>query len=111
VKTDFQVLKLEFHVCNFKQAFYLLVSLFHIYSPVTRKRQWRNILDEFASALEFYINEFSGSFFDLFTVNLLLVRSDQADITVVKRLIQERSNATRRGWQLYRDHTVKILNK
>jgi len=27
VKTDFQVLKLKFHSCNFKQAFYLLHKL------------------------------------------------------------------------------------
>jgi len=33
VKTDFQGLKLKFHVCNFKQAFYLLHKLQHIACP------------------------------------------------------------------------------
>jgi len=28
VKTDFQVLKLKFHACSFKQAFYLLHKLY-----------------------------------------------------------------------------------
>jgi len=28
VKTDFQVLKLKFHACNFKQAFYPLHKLY-----------------------------------------------------------------------------------
>jgi len=39
----------------------------------------------------------SGCFFDFFPVNLLLVRSHQAEIIIVKHLIQGRSNATRRG--------------
>jgi len=40
------------------------------------------------------ISKLSGWFFDFFTVNLLLVRSQQAEIIIIKRLIQ-RNNATR----------------
>jgi len=70
----------------------LFVSLFHLYTPVTRKRRWRYILNEFAPVYELSISEFSGCFFDFLPLNLLLVRSHQADIIIVKRLIQGRNN-------------------
>jgi len=48
------------------------------------------------------------SIFDIFPVNLLLVRSHQTEIIVVKRLIQEHNNATKVGVELTlrdRDHS------
>jgi len=43
---------------------------------------WRYVLDESAP-----ISEFSGCFFDFIPLNLLLVRSYQAEIIIVKHLI------------------------
>jgi len=41
LKTDFQVLKLKFHVCSFKQAFYPFHNL-----NITRARQHKNTLTQ-----------------------------------------------------------------
>jgi len=41
--------------------------------------------------------QFSGCFFDFSPPNLLLVRSYQAEIIIVKRLIQGRSNVCAEG--------------
>jgi len=71
-----------------------LFCLFHLYLPVTRKRQWRYILDKSSSASELFI---SGCFFDLIPLNLLLVRSHQAEIIIVKCLIQRRNNMCAEG--------------
>jgi len=47
-------------------------------SAVTKKRRWRNSLEESDSAWELSVFKFSGYFCDFFPVNLLLVRSYQA---------------------------------
>jgi len=43
------------------------------------------------------ISEFSGCFFDLLPLNSLLVRSHQAEIIIVKCLIQGRNNVYDEG--------------
>jgi len=48
-------------------------------------------------AKEFPVSKFSGCFFDFLPLNLLLVRSHQTEIIVVKRLIQGHNNETRVG--------------
>jgi len=79
-----------------------LFLLFKLSSPVTRKR---GILEESAPAQELSIPEFSGCFFDFLSVNLLIVRSHQAKIIIVMRLIQGRKNVvdetgTTTRWEL-----------
>jgi len=59
------------------------------------------------------ISEFSGCFFDFLPPNLLLVRSHQAEIIIVKRLVQgRRNNVSDEGGVERRssdcDHTVAI---
>jgi len=54
-------------------------------------------LDKFALAYEKSISEFSGCFFDFLPLNLLLVPSHQAEIIIIKRLIQERNNVCDKG--------------
>jgi len=44
-----------------------------------------------------HISEFSGCFSDFLPLNLLLVRSHQAEIIIVKRLIQGRNNVCDEG--------------
>jgi len=61
--------------------------LFQLDPPVTRKRRWRYILDESAPALSCPFSSFPGCFFDFLLLNLLLVRSHQAEIIIVNRLI------------------------
>jgi len=39
---------------------------------------------------------------------LLLVQSHQAQIIIVKRLLQGRNNATRWGWELNLNHVIVI---
>jgi len=94
--------------------FCLFVCLFHLYPPVTRKRRWRYILDEFAPALEFSISKFSGCFFDFLPLNLLLVRSHQAEIIILKRLIKDATTLPTRvivePRSRDRDHTVRRKN-
>jgi len=58
----------------------LFVCLFHLDRSVTRKRWWYYILDESAPTSKLSISEFSGCFFDFLLINLLFVRSDQAEI-------------------------------
>jgi len=55
------------------------------------------ILDESAPASELSISEFSSCFFDFLPLNLRLVRSHQAEIIIVKRLIQGRNNVCAKG--------------
>jgi len=38
VKTDFQVLKLKFHACNFKQAFYPFHKLYSVLCALTTQK-------------------------------------------------------------------------
>jgi len=59
-----------------------------------------------------FTRKFSGFFFNFSPVNLLLIRSHQAEI-IVKCLIQGRNNATRMGAELKSrncDHTVAVIN-
>jgi len=46
--------------------------------------------------------------FNFFPVILLFVKSHQAEIIVVKRLIQELNNSMRREWELNLDHAIVI---
>jgi len=39
-----------FYQNGFKSDFYMFVCLLHLYSPITRNRRWRYILDESAPA-------------------------------------------------------------
>jgi len=71
--------------------------LFHLYPPVTRKRLWRYVLDESAPTEELSIFEFFGCLFDYVPLYLLLVRSHQAEIIIVKHLIQGRINVRNEG--------------
>jgi len=52
------------------------------------------------------MSEFFGCVFDFLSLNLLLVRSHQAEIIIVKRLIQDAT--TRRGWELNLNHAMVI---
>jgi len=74
-----------------------VVFFFHLHPAITRKRRWRYILDESAPAYELYISEFSGCFFDFLPRNFLLLQSHQAEIIIVKRLIQGRNNVCDEG--------------
>jgi len=56
----------------------VVVCLFHLYPPVTRKRRWHCILYESVPASELSISEFSSCFFDFLPLNLQLVQSHQA---------------------------------
>jgi len=62
-----------------------------------RKRLWRYILDESEPAQELSISEFSVCLFDFLSLNLLLVRSHQAEIIIVKRFTQGRNNVSDEG--------------
>jgi len=55
------------------------------------------IWDESAHALELFISVFSGCFFDFLSLALLLVRSHQVEIIIVKRLIQGRNKVSDEG--------------
>jgi len=63
-------------------------------------------------ALCFWTNhsKSSGCFFGFLTLplNLLLVRSHQVEIIIVKRFIQRRKQRVRWGWELNVDHAVVI---
>jgi len=66
----------------------VFVVLFHLYPSITRKRQQHYILEYGLIRTRLGVAEFpkfSGFFFDFFPVNLLLVRSNQAEIIIVKR--------------------------
>jgi len=69
---------------KFKVFRRLFVCLFYLYPPVTRKRRW--CYQTNTHPLNFPFSEFSGCFFDFLPLNLLLVRSYQAEIILVKRL-------------------------
>jgi len=43
------------------------------------------------------MSEFSSCFFDFLLLNLLLVRSHQTEIIIVKRLVQKRNNVCDEG--------------
>ena len=69
---------------------------FHIYPPLTRKRRWRFYFGRILTRSG--VDHFPSFPVDVLTsshVNLLLVRSHQAEIIIVKRLIQGRNNVTR----------------
>jgi len=44
--------------------------------------------------------------FDFLPLNLLLVRNHQAEIIIVKRLIQRRNNVCDEGWELNLHHAI-----
>jgi len=68
-----------------------VACLFYLYPPVTRKRRWRYMLDESAPAYRSYpFPRFPVISFDFLPLNLLLIRNHQAEIIIVKRLIQGR---------------------
>jgi len=89
--------------------FVCLIDLFHLYPSVTTYEKatvalyFRRILTRLGVAV---IQVFFDYFFDFFTINLLLVQSHQAEIIVVKRLIQGRNNAKLRQWELNLDHAM-----
>jgi len=82
----------------FSVDFRLFVCLFHLYPPVTKKRRWPYILDESEPAYRSCpFPSFPVISIDFLPLNLLLVRSHQAEIIIVKRLIQGRNNVCDEG--------------
>jgi len=70
----------------------MFVCFIFILNSVTRKRRTVALyLDESVLAEELSISEFFGCFFDFIPLNLL-VQSHQAEIIIVKRLIQGRNS-------------------
>jgi len=76
----------------------LFIYLLHLYPPVTRKRRWRESnVGRIRTRLEVVRFRVFRLYLWLVPLNLLLVRTHQAEIIIVKRLIQGCNNAYDEG--------------